>query len=136
MRKLSIAAALALVCQLPVLAHHSFGAEFDANQPITLRGKLSKLEWVNPHGWLHVDVKGPDGSVKQWTIETAGPGPMTRGGLKKSDFVAGMPLVIKGYQGKKEPTLANGRTLVFADGRSFYIGSVGGPDDGADKATK
>jgi hypothetical protein len=115
------------------LAHHAFAAEYDVDKPLTLTGTLSKMEWVNPHGWLHMDVKGPDGTVKQWTIETSGPNQMSRRGLKKTDFVAGMPLVVKGYQGKKEPTLANGRTLVLADGRSFYIGSVGGPNDGADR---
>ena len=117
----------------PALAHHAFAAEYDASKPVTLNGTLAKMEWVNPHGWLYIDVKQPDGKVEQWTIETAGPNQMSRKGLKKTDFVAGMPLQVKGYQGKMKPTLANGRTLVLADGRSFYIGSVGGPDDGADR---
>lgn len=114
-------------------AHHAFAAEYDAEKPVTLTGTLSKMEWVNPHGWIYMDVKGPDGTIQKWTIESSGPGPMSRRGLKKTDFVAGMNLVVKGYQGKQKPTLANGRTLVLADGRSFYIGSVGGPNDGADK---
>jgi len=115
------------------LAHHAFAAEYDSEKPVTLTGTLSKMEWVNPHGWIYMDVKQPDGTVQKWTIESSGPGPMSRRGLKKTDFVAGMSLVVKGYQGKQKPTLANGRTLVLADGRSFYIGSVGGPNDGADK---
>jgi hypothetical protein len=114
------------------LAHHAFAAEYDAAKPLTLTGTLTRMEWVNPHGWLYIDVKQPDGTVQQWTIETSGPNQMSRRGLKKADFVHGMSLVVKGYQGRKEPTLANGRTLVLADGRSFYIGSVGGPNDGAD----
>ena len=114
------------------LAHHAFAAEYDVEKPVTLTGTLSKMEWVNPHGWIYMDVKQPDGTVQKWTIESSGPGPMSRRGLKKTDFVAGMPLVVKGYQGKQKPTLANGRTLVLADGRSFYIGSVGGPNDGAE----
>jgi len=117
----------------PALAHHAFAAEYDAEKPVALTGTLSKMEWVNPHGWIYVDVKQPDGTVQKWTIESAGPGQLTRHGLKKTDFVAGMSLVVKGYQGKNKPALANGRTLVLADGRSFYIGSVGGPNDGADK---
>lgn len=114
-------------------AHHPFAAEYDVSKQITLTGTLAKMEWVNPHGWLYMDTKQPDGTIKHWTIETSGPAQMSRRGLKKTDFVAGMPLTIKGYQGIKDPALANGRTLVLADGRSFYIGSVGGPNDGADK---
>jgi uncharacterized protein DUF6152 len=122
------------VCTVrPALAHHAFAAEYDSDKPVTLTGTLTKMEWVNPHGWIYMDVKGSDGTVKRWTIESSGPSQMSRRGLKKTDFVEGMSLVVKGYQGKKDPELANGRTLVLADGRSFYIGSVGGPNDGADK---
>jgi hypothetical protein len=130
---LALLATAALWVGQPVLAHHPFAAEYDANKPVTLTGALTRMEWVNPHGWIYMDVKQPDGKVQQWTIETAGPNQMSRKGLKKTDFVAGMSLVVKGYQGKQKPTLANGRTLVLPDGRSFYIGTVGGPDDGADR---
>ena len=126
-------AAVALYAVQPAHAHHAFAAEYDVDKPVTLTGTLSKMEWVNPHGWIYMDVKQPDGSVKQWTIEASGPNQMSRRGLKKADFVHGMSLTVKGYQGKKDPVLANGRTLMLADGRSFYIGSVGGPNDGADK---
>ena len=98
-----------------VLAHHAFAAEYDENKPVTLTGTLSKMEWVNPHGWIYMDVKQPDGTVQKWTIESSGPGPMSRRGLKKTDFVAGMPLVVKGYQGKKNPVLANGRTIFLSE---------------------
>jgi len=117
----------------PALAHHAFAAEYDVDKPLELKGTLTKMEWVNPHGWLYIATKQPDGSTKNWTIETSGPAQMSRRGLKKTDFVAGMALTVKAYQGIKDPALANGRTLVLADGRSFYIGSVGGPNDGADK---
>jgi DNA/RNA endonuclease YhcR with UshA esterase domain len=123
----------ALSATQPAQAHHAFAAEYDVDKPVTLKGTLTKMEWVNPHGWLYMDVKEPNGTAKKWTVETSGPSQMSRRGLKKADFVEGMSLEVKGYQGKKDPVLANGRTLVLADGRSFYIGSVGGPNDGADK---
>ena len=123
----------ALWAALPAQAHHAFAAEYDVGKPVTLTGTLTRMEWVNPHGWIYMDVKGPDGTVKNWTVETSGPNQMGRRGLKKTDFVAGMPLTVKGYQGIKDQALANGRTLVLADGRSFYIGSVGGPNDGVDR---
>ena len=123
----------ALYAVQPAQAHHAFAAEYDSDKPVTLSGTLTKMDWVNPHGWLYIDVKQPDGSVKKWTVETANPAQMSKGGLKKTDFVDGMSLTVKGYQGKTNPALANGRTLVLADGRSFYIGSVGGPNDGAER---
>ena len=128
-----LAAAAALCTVQPAQAHHAFAAEYDPQKPITLTGTVTKMEWVNPHGWIYMDVKQPDGTVKQWTIETSNPNQMSRRGLKKTDVSHGSSIVIKGYQGIKDPVLANGRTLTLADGRSFYIGSVGGPDDGADR---
>ena len=130
---LVLLAAGALSAVQPAQAHHAFAAEYDVDKPLTLTGIVTRMEWVNPHGWLFMDVKQPDGTVKQWTVETSGPGQMSRRGLKKTDTVDGMSLVVKGYQSRKNPTHANGRTLVLADGRSFYIGSVGGPNDGADR---
>ena len=117
----------------PAFAHHAFAAEYDASKPVTLVGTLAKVEWVNPHGWIHLAVKQPDGTAKQWTIETTNPNQLVTRGLKKTDFVDGMSLTVKGFQGIRDPALANGRTLIFADGRSFYIGSIGGPEDGAEK---
>jgi hypothetical protein len=130
---LVLVAAGALWAFEPAAAHHPFAAEFDVNKPVTITGALFRMEWVNPHGWIYVDAKEPDGSSKRWTIEVSGPNQMNRRGLKKTDLKAGMPLTVKGYQSRNDPALANGRTLVLPDGRSFYIGSVGGPNDGADK---
>ena len=130
---LVLMAAGALCAVQPAQAHHAFAAEYDVAKPVTLSGTLTRMEWVNPHGWIYMDTKEPDGTVKHWTVETSGPSQMSRRGLKKTDFVDGMPLQVKGYQGIKDQAHANGRTLVLTDGRSFYIGSVGGPNDGADK---
>jgi len=116
----------------PAQAHHAFAAEYDPMKPVTLNGIVTRMEWANPHGWIFMDTKEPDGKVKHWTIETAAPSQLSRHGLKKADFTDGMSAVVKGYQGKNDPALANGRTLVLKDGRSFYIGSVGGPNDGAE----
>lgn len=130
---LALFAAAALCAVQPLQAHHAFAAEYDVNKPVELKGTLTRMEWVNPHSWIYMETKQPDGTVKKWTIESSGPSQMARRGLKKADFVDGMTLTVKGYQGIKDPALANGRTLILADGRSFYIGSVGGPNDGADK---
>ena len=123
----------ALCAVRPAHAHHAFAAEYDETKPLTLTGIVTKMEWANPHGWLYMDTKEPNGAVKHWMIETGAPSQLSRHGLKKADFTDGMTAVVKGFQGVKEPTLANGRTLVLNDGRSFYIGSVGGPNDGAEK---
>jgi len=130
---LVLLAAGALWSVQPAQAHHAFAAEYDEKKPVTLTGIVTKMQWVNPHGWIYMDVKQPDGKVKHWTIETSGPSQLSRRGLKKADFTDGMSAVVKAYQGKKDPAFANGRTLVLADGRSFYVGSVGGPNDGADR---
>ncbi len=116
----------------PAQAHHAFAAEYDPMKPVTLNGIVTRMEWANPHGWIFMDTKEPDGKLKHWTIETAAPSQLSRHGLKKADFTDGMTAVVKGYQGNNVPGLANGRTLVLKDGRSFYIGSVGGPNDGAE----
>ena len=114
-------------------AHHSFAAEFDEKQPITLRGKLTKMEWVNPHGWLHIDVTGPDGKVVNWAIEAGAPNGLLRRGLRKEDFPAGIEIIVDGYRAKNGSPTVNGRTVKFPDGRNFFMGSSGAdvPKDGA-----
>lgn len=134
--KLSVVvlAAGLLLAAVPVLAHHSFAAEFDANQPITLKGTLTKMDWVNPHGWIYVDVKGADGKVVNWAIESGAPNTLLRRGLRKTDFPAGTEIIVQGYRAKNGTATANGRTVTMTDGRNFFMGSsgTGAPQDGRD----
>ena len=109
-----------------LVAHHSFAAEFDINQPITLRGTLTKMEWVNPHGWLRIDVKGPDGKVVSWAIESGSPNSLLRRGLRRTDFVIGSELIVEGYRAKDGSDKANGVVVKFTDGRNFFMGTSGG----------
>jgi hypothetical protein len=119
-------------------AHHSFSAEFDADKPVTLRGTLTRMEWVNPHGWIYIDVRQPNGTVVNWAIETGGPTALLRRGLRKTDFPAGLELIVTGYQAKNGTSTANGRTVKLPDGRDFFLGSsgTGAPKDGADRGER
>ena len=128
MKKLAlVVAGLTLLWAVPAVAHHSFAAEFDVNQPITLQGKLTKMEWLNPHGWLHVDVTEPDGKVVSWAIEVAGPNALLRRGLRQTDFPIGSELSIEGYRAKNGSPTANGASVKFADGRNFFLGASDTP---------
>jgi hypothetical protein len=108
-----------------VWAHHSFAAEFDANRPVKLRGAVTEMEWINPHSWIHVDVKGPDGKVVSWMVEGGSPNALLRRGFTKSALPAGTQILIEGYQAKDGSNRANGRDLTFADGRTLFLGSAG-----------
>lgn len=123
MRGLFALAAIALLGAVPVAAHHSFAAEFDENKPVTLKGKLTQLDWLNPHGWLHIDVIGPDGKVVNWAIEAGAPNALIRRGLRKTDFPIGSEVVVQGYRAKNDSPTASGTTVTFADGRNFFLGA-------------
>jgi hypothetical protein len=128
--KATVAAILAggvLLAAVPALAHHSFAAEFDINQPITLTGQLTKIEFVNPHGWIYIDVKEPDGKVTNWAIEAGGANQMLQRGLRKTDFPAGVQVIVEGYRAKGGAPRANGRSVKLSDGRNFFLGATEGP---------
>jgi len=121
---------LALLWAVPVVAHHSFSAEFDVSQPITLTGKLTGMEWRNPHGWLHVDVTQPDGTVVNWAIEVGAPNALLRRGLRQTDFPIGSEMSVDGYRAKNGSPTANGTSVKFADGRDFFLGASEAPYGG------
>ena len=108
-----------------VLAHHSFPAEFDINRPIQLTGTVTKVEWVNPHAWIHVDVKKPDGTIENWAVETGTPNTLLRRGLTKKDLPAGTEIKVSGYQSRDGSAKANGVNVTLPDGRALQIGSLG-----------
>jgi Family of unknown function (DUF6152) len=107
------------------LAHHAFAAEFDAKRPVKLRGIVTKMEWINPHAWIHVDVKDPDGKVVSWMIEAGTPNTLFRRGFTKNSLAPGTEILVDGYQSKDGSNRANGRDVTFPDGRKLFLGSSG-----------
>jgi len=113
----------------PLRAHHAFTSEFDASKPVKLRGTVTKVELINPHSWIHIDVKEPDGKVTSWAIEGGTPNTLFRLGVTKNSLAIGTELLVDGYQAKDGSNKANGRDITFADGRKVFIGgsSPGAP---------
>jgi hypothetical protein len=124
-----------LLAATPMWAHHAFAAEFDSEKPVKLRGTVTKMEWINPHAWIHVDVKDSDGKVVNWMIECGSPNTLFRRGLNKNSIATGTEIVIEGYQAKDGSYRANGRDIAFPDGKKLFLGSqgTGAPDDKPDK---
>ena len=111
---------------MPALAHHAFGGEFDANRPVLLRGKIVKMEWVNPHAWIHVEVAKPDGAKEVWMVECGSPNSLLRRGVNRDSLPAGTEIVVDGYQARDHSLLrANGRNVTYPDGRKLFLGSSG-----------
>ena len=116
------------------LAHHAFGAEFDANRPVLLKGKITKVEWVNPHAWIHVRISNEQGQPEDWMVEGGTPNTLLRRGIDRNTLTPGTEIVVDGYQSKDRSKRANGRNLTFPDGRKLFMGSsgTGAPRDGSD----
>lgn len=121
-----------LVAAAPLAAHHAFAAEFDVNQPVKVKGTITKIEWVNPHAWLYVDVKGDDGKVVNWHFELGPPNALVRLGWKKDSIPAGLTVEITGFRAKSGEAVANGRSIFLPDGRELFSGGSG-PGEGAGK---
>ena len=130
--------ALLLASSASLSAHHSLAAEFDANQPVQLKGTVAKVEWINPHTWIHLDVKKADGTTERWMIEGGTPNTLLRRGLTKASLPEGTELVVDGYKAKNGSNRANGRDVTFTDGRKMFLGSsgTGAPRDGRDASEK
>src|SRR6201981_1352677 len=145
MRKLLGTALVLLASSIPAAAHHAFGAEFDANRPVLLKGKIVKIEWINPHTWIHVEIVKPDGAKEVWMVEGGSPNTLLRRGANKNTFPLGTEVVVDGYQARDHSEKrANARNVTFPDGRKLFLGSTGTgapdpeqfPSDNAKKPNK
>jgi hypothetical protein len=130
--KLAVALVLAglLLAASPAWAHHAFGAEFDIDKPVSLKGKLTRVEWVNPHAWIHIDVKSADGQVVDWMVEGGSPNTLLRHGFNRNTLEVGTVIVVSGYQAKDGSNKANGKDITFEDGRKLLMGSSATATDG------
>ena len=129
------AAGLMLLAGAPLVAHHAFSAEFNPNAPVKLQGPITKVELINPHAWIHMNVTKPDGKVEQWAVEGGTPNTLQRRGITRDTVAVGTVIVVTGYQAKDGTLRANGRNITFPDGRTLFLGSsgTGAPRDGADQ---
>jgi hypothetical protein len=127
---------LIAIAATPLRAHHSFAAEFDAKRPVKLRGTVVKMEWINPHSWIHIDVKDPQtGKVERWMVEGGAPNALLRRGWNKKSLTEGTEILVEGFQAKDGANRANGRDITFPDGKKLFVGSsgTGAPDERPEK---
>jgi hypothetical protein len=125
-----------LAAAVPAAAHHAFAAEFDVNTPVKVKGTLTKIDWVNPHAWLYVDVKDADGKVVNWHFELGPPNALFRLGWKKDSIPIGTEVTITGFRAKAQETVANGRSIILADGRELFSGGSGPGSEGKAQESK
>lgn len=126
MTKIDAALALGMVaafCAIPAWAHHSFAAEYDSGAPVTLKGTVVEMEWVNPHSWLHIEVKDADGKVTAWTCETAPPNTLYRQGWRRSSLKKGDEVSVEGFRAKDKSATMSARSVTTADGKRMFAGS-------------
>lgn len=133
----TVAGAIATV-SMPASAHHAFSAEFDADLPIALRGPITRVEWINPHSWIHLNHTNEDGTTQLWMVEGGTPNTLLRRGINRNTLVIGSEIIVTGYQSKDRlctpECRGNGRDITFPDGRKLFMGSsgTGAPSDGSD----
>jgi hypothetical protein len=125
LQSLAIIAGGLLLSSAAAWAHHAFSAEFDENKKVMLRGRVTQMEWINPHVWIHLDVKGPDGAVASWMIEGGPPNALLKRGWNKHSLPEGTEIVVEGYQSKDGALRANGREITLTDGSKLFVGSSG-----------
>ena len=123
-----VASAFLVLATAPAWAHHAFAAEFDANKPINLQGTVTKVEWINPHAWIHIDVTDADGKVTNWMVECGSPNIMLRRGFTKESLLPGIEVTVEGYRAKNGENWANGSNITFKDGKRLFLGGSN-PDD-------
>jgi len=125
MKPMTIGALLLLLvlAAVPAVAHHAFAAEFDANRPVKLQGTVTKMDWVNPHAWIHIDVKKADGNLEEWMIEFGTPNTLLRRGFTRDSLKPGTEITVDGYQAKDSALRANGRDVTLPDGKKLFAGS-------------
>ena len=117
-------------------AHHAFSSEFDANRHVVFTGTVTKMMWVNPHAWIYMDVKKPDGTTEEWMVEAGTPNTLLRRGFTKASLQAGTVIKVDGYQSKDGSLRANGRDLTLPDGRTLFLGNAEGGAEDAPGAKK
>ena len=119
---------------MPLRAHHAFAAEFDAKKPIKIRGTVSRMEWINPHAWIHVDVTKPDGTVEEWMIEAGTPNTLLRRGFTRDSLKTGTEVIVDGYQSKDGSLRANGRDITLPNGQTLFLGNADSDAPGGEKS--